>query len=66
MAIEGAEFLKIDSLLGINTVHDGQLSETSQDMASEKEIRLMVCKHLKKLKYPGAEALEKKAAGDWK
>lgn len=66
MAIEGAEFLKIDSLLGMNSLHAGQLSETSQDMQGEQEIRLMVCKHLRKIKYPGAEILYKLASGDSK
>jgi len=65
MAIAGAEFLRIDSLLGINTIHEGQLSETSRDEDGEKVIRAMMCKHLKKIKYPGADELERKIKADW-
>ena len=66
MAIAGAKFLRLDSLLGINVVHSGQLSETSRKMDDEKEIRLMMCKYLKKIKYKGAGELERRAISDWK
>jgi len=60
MAIAGAKFARINSILGVNVIHKGQLSETSQAKEDETKIRLMVCDHLKKIKFRGAEELRKK------
>ena len=60
MAIAGAKFTRVNSILGVNVIHKGQLSETSQAKEDETKIRLMVCDHLKKIKFRGAEELRKK------
>ena len=61
MAIAGAAFHHVPAVLGVNAIHEKQLSVTSRSQKDETKTRLMVVEHLIKIGHPGAKEFKEKA-----